>query len=197
MKDVRLTVKGYKNEILKGRVIDLVPLKEEFCKYIVELRNKPRNMYYLCQDEKITLESQLSWYKEYLNRDNDLYWCIFKKNGEFIGTVRLYDMDEKDDVLDQGSFMLNEDYASEGPYAAESILMSLDFAFKKLEVIKVSNTIRSDNKKMSSLAAKFGFEFVKDYVLRGTPYKYYLLSEDSYESKRERIDNLINVWISR
>ena len=197
VRSVENVIKEYRNKTIDGRVIDLAPLREEFCENIVELRNRQRNMHFLCQNEKLTLESQLIWYEKYINRYNDIYWCILKKNGKFIGTVRLYDINEDEKILDQGSFIIDEDCASEAPYAAEAVLMSLDFAFEKLEVAKVINTIMKDNKKMSSLAIKFGFEFVDEYLLREFPYMHYSLLEDEYRSNRGKIDNLINLWISR
>ena len=197
MVNVEEIVKEYRNKPIEGRTIDLVPLKEEFCGNIVELRNKKRNMYYLSQGEELSLQKQLEWYKKYQERYNDIYWCILKKNGDFIGTIRLYDINRDENILEHGSFMIDEDYAAEGSYAIEAELMSLDFAFGKIKISKVINTIRHDNGKMSSLACKLGFKYIKEFLLKETIYKYYLLLEEDYKNRRVKIDELIDIWIKR
>lgn len=197
MVNVEEIVKEYRNKPIEGRTIDLVPLKEEFCGNIVELRNKKRNMYYLSQGEELSLQKQLEWYKKYQKRYDDIYWCILKKNGDFIGTVRLYDINGDEKILEYGSFMIDEDYASEAPYAKEAGILGLDFAFDNLRVDQVITTIREDNGRMTGFAKRFGFEFAHSFLLRDIPYKYYLLSEEVYKNKRSSTDKLIDLWIKR
>ncbi len=197
MVNVEEIVKEYRNKPIEGRTIDLVPLKEEFCGNIVELRNKKRNMYYLSQGEELSLQKQLEWYKKYQKRYDDIYWCILKKNGDFIGTVRLYDITGDEKILEYGRVMIDEEYASEAPYAKEAGILGLDFAFDNLRVDQVITTIREDNGRMTGFAKRFGFEFAHSFLLRDIPYKYYLLSEEVYKNKRSSTDKLIDLWIKR
>lgn len=190
-------VKEYREKEIKGKLIDFKPLSEEYLQDVVDIRNQDRNKYYLNQPYDLTLDGQKTWFKKYLEKDDDIYWCIFKKDGTFIGTVRLYDVSEEKKILDHGSFMIYENYASEAPYAVEALLISLDFAFDKFQVEKVINEDKADNKVMNNLTRKAGFTFIKDYLLNGVPYKYYLLYEPDYRTHRQKFTNLIDYWAGR
>ena len=104
---------------------------------IVRLRNQERSVYYLNLGHKLTLQAQQEWFAGYLTRNNDLYWCIYDKNGTAIGTNRLYDVSEV--CCTQGSFIIDENYSMGMPYALESMLVSLEFAFDCLGVKKIIN----------------------------------------------------------
>lgn len=70
-----------------------MPYVPQYPEYVVKLRNTERSRYYLNQDYMLTYEMQNKWYEPYLTKDTDIYWCIFNKNGEFVGTTRTYDID--------------------------------------------------------------------------------------------------------
>lgn len=145
----------------------------------------------------LTSESQAKWYESYLTRFDDIYWCIYNKQNQFIGTVRVYDIDEENDICDQGSLMIDEDYVAGGPYAVEVELLTLDFIFGILKIGKVINEDRADNKVMNNLTKKLGFKFVKDTKIGEVDYKYYLLSPEDYNEKRKAFAQIVDYWNQR
>ena len=161
------------------------------------MRNKDRNRYFLNQSYVLTVEGQKEWYEKYIERMNDIYWCIYSKSKQFIGTIRIYDIDENEDLCDQGSFMIDEEYAEEAPYAIEAELMSLDFVFDILKIGNVINEDRADNKVMNNLTKRLGFVFEKDIVINGIDYKYYLLNKERYNEKRQKFMDVVSYWCER
>ena len=176
-----------------GKIVDLSPVAEKDLADIIRMRNDPKMMYYLNQPMEITLDSQKAWYEKYKERTDDLYWTIKDKDGLVVGTNRLYDITA--DKCDQGSLMVDTRYSRTAPYAAEAIMLSLDFAFDVLGVETIVNEDRYDNKNMNSLSRRFGFQFLRETDIRGVTYNYYELQRNTY--KREEIEEILNIWLSR
>lgn len=199
MSDGRIAniVREYREKRIEGKLVDLVPFTLADVDNVVEIRNREKNRYFLNQTYVITSESQAKWYQSYLERFNDIYWCVYDKLDQFIGTVRIYDIDEENDICDQGSLMLSEEFAAKGPYAVEVELLTLDFIFDVLKIGKVINEDRADNKVMNNLTKKLGFVFVKDTKIGDVDYKYYLLTPDDYKKKREKLAQIIDYWCER
>ncbi len=187
----------YREKKIEGKCIDLVPLTPNDAENIVNIRNEQKNRYFLNQKYELTVEGQKKWYESYLERDNDIYWCIYNKQGEFIGTVRVYDIDKDKDLCDQGSFMIDEEYAEGAPYALEAELLSLDFIFDILGINNVINEDRSDNKIMNNLSKKLGFVFKKNTIINDVEYHYYVLTLEDYKKNREKFARIIDYWNAR
>lgn len=190
-------VTKYRHRKMEGRIIDFVPFDEAWIRDFVRVRNAKRNLYYFNQSYLLTEESQKEWYFNYLDRPDDLFWCILDKKGRFLGSVRLYDMDGEQSIVNQGSFMIDEKVADEAPYALEAELLSLDFAFEILHASQVINENRYDNSAMNSLSKKMGFVVVKDTKIGGVPFKYHLLYKDAYSKKRSAAERVIAYWAGR
>ena len=187
-------VKEYREKRIEGKLVDLVPFTLVDADNVVEIRNRDKNRYFLNQTYIITSESQTKWYDNYLTRYDDIYWSIYNKQNRFIGTVRVYDIDEENDICDQGSLMIDEDIASEAPYAVEVEILTLDFIFDILRIGNVINEDRADNKVMNNLTKKLGFKYVKDTKIGNVDYKYYLLSPEDYQKKRDTFAKIIDYW---
>lgn len=186
-----------KKKIIKGTFIDLVPITQEHLNDIVNLRNQEKNRYFLNQQSIIDYNSQLNWYNNYLKRETDIYWAIYNKNNQFIGTIRIYDIDFNKDICEQGSFMIDSKFSEDAPYAVEAELLSLDFAFYELKIKNVINEDREDNKIMNNLSKKLGFKFIKNTLINQIKYNYYILKVDDYEKNRDKFINLIKLWNDR
>lgn len=187
----------YRHKDIPGLCIDLVPFTMEYAADFVRMRNDKRNKYFFNQQYDLTVESQAIWYEKYLERKDDIFWAILDKQQRFIGTTRLYDIDPDGEILEQGSFMVDEAVANTGPYAIEANVMCLDFAFDVLKVKEIINRDRNDNKVMNNLSRKFGFKFVRDVEINGVPYKYSLCSHESYMLVRDDIYSLVKYWAER
>lgn len=186
-------INEYRNKVLYGKCIDLVPLNDEMLENVVELRNQRKSVYFLNQGSLLTLEQQKQWFENYKKRYDDIYWAVFDKTNTFVGTMRLYDITKSECV--QGSFIIDEKYAKGTPYSLEAEVLSLRFAFDVLKVEKVINEDRADNANMNSLTQKLGFTFIKDTKVRDVDYKYYELTRNNL--KTEKIEAVLDYWVNR
>lgn len=186
-------VKEYRKQIIEGRCLNHVPVQENMLNRIIELRNDSRNAYFLNQNNKLSLDDQIKWFNSYLTRSNDLYWVIVDKKNNIVGTNRLYDIDDNQCV--QGSIIVDEKYSLEAPYALESILLAIKFAFEKLKVATIINEDRYDNKVMNSITKRVGFEYKFDVDIRGITYKHYELTKDKF--KEQMLTKTLETWLSR
>ena len=190
-------VRMYRERRIEGDFVDLVPFTLVDADNVVAMRNREKNRHFLNQTCIITTASQARWYKSYLERVDDIYWSIYNKQNQFIGTVRIYDINEEKDICDQGSLIIDDDYAEGGLHAIEVEILTLDFVFDVLKIGNVINEDRADNKVMNSLTKKLGFKFVEDVKIGGVDYKYYLLNAEDYKEKREIFTQIIAYWKQR
>lgn len=194
---IKEIIEQYRTKRIEGKCIDLVPYSTKDNESIVELRNRPKNMYFLAQAGKLDLNSQNKWYEQYSRLNNDIFWCIYNKNQEFIGTIRIYKIDDEKDICTQGSFLIDEEKVDEAPYSLEAEIMSLDFAFDILNMAKVINEDRADNKVMNNLSKKIGFIFQKNTVVNGVDYKLYHLNRNDYLRSKDKFQKVIDYWSNR
>lgn len=185
-------VTKYRNEIIEGLCIDLIPVSKELLHDVVRLRNQDKSRYFLNQSMMLTLEMQTEWFHNYLNRMDDIYWCVREKKGAIIGTVRLYNITSKS--CEHGSLIIDENYSMGLPYALETVVRSLEFAFRNLGVEEIINDDRCDNAMMNSMTKKMGFKFQKVIDIGGVPYNHYVLStEDSkIEKYKANLESFMN-----
>lgn len=195
--NVSMGVMGLRKDPVEGLFVDLVPIEPRHFGKVVALRNIPQNMHFLNQTHELTVEKQMRWYDSYLARDNDIYWAICDKQGEMIGTLRLYAINAQTASCTQGSFIISETRAREAPYAAEAEILSLDVAFDVLSMRHVINEDRNDNKVMNSLTRRIGFALVGNIDIGGVPYNRYMLDKKSYMLNRERILRTLEAWVER
>lgn len=170
-------IKKLRKTPVTGIFIDLIPVEEKHLPELVRLRNQEKSKYYLNQQFDLTLEMQKEWYSRYIERDNDIYWCVVTKDGVVIGTYRLYDI--FDEICEGGSFIIDENYTMGLPYALETCLLSLEVAFNELDLKVVINSDRKDNKNMNSMSRKLGFEFEKEIMINGVCFNRYLLKKEN------------------
>lgn len=180
-----------------GKCVILRPATSRYAKDIMNIRNKPKNMYMFNQDYLITVESQTKWFNEYEKTTDDIYWCVLDKNEQFIGTIRLYGIDENGEYCEEGSYVIDEEVANEAPYAVEAKMLALDVAFDTLQIKKMINDNRKDNNIMNNIDNQLGFD--KGYVIkiRGVDYLHRILLADNYCNNRDKFSKLVDYWSER
>lgn len=179
---------------LQGRVVDLVPLTEAHTQDVVRMRNLPHVRQFFDEATLSTPESQSAFYKNlYAQNPSDLYWCVAAKTGDIIGTNRLNEIDG--DSGTKGSQIIDDAHANSGPYALESELLLIKFAFEILKLNRVRAVIRPDNDKVVNFNLKLGFYPAGHCELRGRNYDVYEITPDLFHS--ERFDDLIGYFAAR
>lgn len=184
----------YREKSIVGTFIDLVPACIDDSEAIVNLRNTERVRYFFSQTRMYDIKGQIEWFKKYKDLSNDLLWCIKDKSGEFLGTIRIYNVDNVERTCNQGAFAIDERYAGDGPYAVEALILSLDYCFDVLGIMYVYHDIKIDNNVMNSLSRRLGFSYVKDINYNGNEYRMFRVDYSSYKEKRVKIIELLEWW---
>lgn len=187
----------YKKQTICGIFVDLVPVSKKYVKDIVALRNTNRARYFLNQQYLLTEEMQLKWMEEYEKRDNDLYWCILDKKGEFLGTYRLYDIIFETRTAESGSSNLREDRALEAPYLLEAMVTVYKLAFNELKLEKILTSVRHDNAKVLSSDKRMGFSEIGLTKNNGVEYIVLELDKEKFMKNGPILEKIINHWKNR
>ena len=186
-----------RNHDITGKFVILRPVRAEYASKIVNLRNRPQNMYWFNQSEPISVENQVKWLENYNNKDNDIYWCVLDKNKRFIGTIRLYGIDLDGDYCEEGSYVIDDKVADEAPYAVESKYLVIDVAFKELQIKSIINDNRADNKVMNNINKRLGFSKGEITKIRGVDYLHMTLTYEDYIKKRDVFLSVVEYWSER
>ena len=181
-----------RGHVIHGRCIDLHPCASEHEEAIVRLRNQAKSRYNLNQTEAFTIDGHRAWYEGYVLRDNDIYWCIHDKSGGMIGLIRLNNIEPAGASCNQGSFIVDEAFAMSGPYALETEILTLDYAFFTLRIDRVYNDDRAENKNMNYISRRIGFRFVEAFERNGAMFNLYELTKDAYN--RTELERLLSIW---
>jgi RimJ/RimL family protein N-acetyltransferase len=131
-----------------GASLDFIPYRNEFATDVINLRNTERGMAMLGLGKKLDIESQSKWYESYLSRNDDIYWCIFLKSGEFAGTVRIYDICSDGSVCERGSLIVREDLVLPSGFMIELEFIVHDVIFNILKMEKIVGTVLPENKRV-------------------------------------------------
>ena len=192
---ISLIVENKSDRIIRGKYIDLHPYEPKHTEDFVRLRNQDKSRYNLNQKEILTAESQSKWYDAYKQRSDDINWCIYHKEDGIIGTIRLYAIDPEGTRCDEGGFIVDEAYAMSGPYALEAKILVFDFAFEILQISRIINETRIENKNMNSIGKRMGFSLVKEFEKNGVRHNLYELTKERY--CREYLEETLERWSKR
>lgn len=190
-------VKEYRNKTISGKIIDLTPFSPMDSERIVDIRNSENVRWGFNQTRVYDARGQIDWYERYIRTDNDIFWCIRKKDGTIVGMIRAYDIDHKIGECKQGTFAMDEEYANEAPYAVEALVLTLDFIFDRLGMKKVIHEDRDGNRNMNNLSKKLGMVQTGTIDFKGAKYNCYALQKNEYYERRNRFINLVDYWANR
>jgi RimJ/RimL family protein N-acetyltransferase len=178
---------------LSGQLIDLVPMESAHTSDIVRMRNQPHVREFFDEKTPTTEASQTVFFAAYANRPDDLYWCMALKNGTIIGTDRLNEIDGSSGH--KGSMIVDEAYTNRGPYALESGLMMLNFAFKDLGLQRIRAAIHPTNVKAISFNKHLGFQLTGHCDVRGVAHEEYVVTSADFHP--EKFADLIGYFAQR
>ena len=196
-KERQAVILELRNRDIVGKCVILRPASAKYAEDILELRNRPKNMYMFNQSYLITLEGQTKWFGSYEHTTDDIYWCVLDKNERFIGTIRVYSIDPEGEHCEEGSYVIDNEVADEAPYAVEAKMLALDAAFDKLQIKTMINDNRADNKVMNNMDNQLGFD--KGFItqIRGVDYLHRILSASDYHKNRHKFSALVDYWSKR
>lgn len=195
---IRDIIQEYRHKDIEGLGIILTPFRIEDSEAVVNLRNQDYVMWCFNQPRRYDIAGQIEWYNNYyLSAEDDIFWCIRRKDGRFIGMIRIYNIDNALLICNQGSFAIDGRYKDEAPYAVEALVMTLDFAYDCIGVRNILHENRVGNKTMNNLSRKLGAYTDGQIDFRGAEYTRWILPVESYRKNRDRFYKTIEYWFTK
>lgn len=137
------------NKIIKGKFINLRSVQEDDAEFILSLRLDPKLNKYLNKVES-NVAKQKQWILNQQSRRGDYYFLITDKDNIPIGTISLYNIENKQGEF--GRWILKGNSLQ----SIESVLLLHEFGFNNLGLdIIYSNTV-DENKKVINFHKNFG-----------------------------------------
>jgi len=147
--------------------------------FILSLRLDPEKSRFISPVSD-DLDAQVRLIGDYKQREaigDEYYFIIESKEGEKLGTIRLYDFQE--DSFCWGSWILKQDAP---PYAAvESALSIYEIAIKRLGFKRSHTDVRKGNTSVRNFLLQFGAEITGEDDLN----HYFRMSAEAYEKARK------------
>ena len=135
-------IRKIKNEILRGKNINLRIATERDAAFILELRlNETLNKFIGKTDP--SEEVQKKWIQKAYERNNDFHFIIEDKNSNPFGTVALYNINFETGVAEWGRWVMKPNVAVY--FSVESMILILWFAFRKIGLKKLEGGANNKN----------------------------------------------------
>ncbi|MCO4314535.1 GNAT family N-acetyltransferase [Pectobacterium versatile] len=163
------------DNIIYGKFVYLKCVQENDSDFILSLRlNNRFNKYINKTSHDVFLQKE--WIKKQEKRENDYYFIIHTINGEPIGTISLYNID---DIKKEGEFG-RWICSGNAIHSLESALLVHEFGFGTIDLSAIYTNTVSENKAVINFHKRFGAKIQANYSYdqdngfsfdRGTIYK--------------------------
>ncbi len=144
-------------EKLQGKYVNLREVTVDDAKFILKLRCDENKSKYIHKTEN-NLQKQIDYIKNYLTKKDEWYFIIENKNGEPIGTHRIYNVNNKN--FTTGSWLMIND--SSPAETTEGCYLMMNFAFNILGLEKNCYDIRKENQGIVKYNQFLGAKIVKE-----------------------------------
>ena len=139
-----------------GKNIIFKNATKEDAAFILGLRTDPKKAKYISKTFN-DLKQQKAWLQKYSKDSEQIYFIIFNRQNERIGTVRLYD--PRNESFCWGSWILKDGTPSS--YVIESVLLVYRFALS-LGFKKAHFDVRKGNRSVCKFHERFGAKKVEE-----------------------------------
>lgn len=140
----------------------MLPLEDEDIEELRKLRNSFRECF--LTNDIISQEEQSSWFKKYLDKNNDIMFKIVKTEepSNFIGAVALYDIDKKLKCAEFGRLIIDKEKCDENGLGAEATAAVSLFGFEILKLQKIYAEVFKNNIPAIKSYKKVGYTVEKE-----------------------------------
>tara|TARA_Y100000385_G_scaffold272962_1_gene314323 strand:+ start:238 stop:783 length:546 start_codon:yes stop_codon:yes gene_type:complete len=148
--------------LIKGKNVNLRLVNEFDAEFIINLRLKKGE--FLSQTDP-DIKKQKDWIKEYKKRERnkeEFYFIIEDKQNNKLGSVRIYNINYKENRFTFGSFIIDKDLSNDKYIALESITLAFDFSFNKLGLDHCYFDCRKNNKIANNFYNRYGISIIDE-----------------------------------
>lgn len=178
------------DNVLKGKFVNLRSVLTGDAEFILKLRLDENLNKYLNKVDN-DLEKQILWIKNQQKADNDYYFLIESTKGNPLGTISLYNIQNREGQFGRWVSIGNS------VQNVESAVILYDFGFYELGLDLIySETVR-ENKKVLNFHKRFGATILNDF----TEYNNFVsqkviikIKKDEYKIIRKKNIELINYF---
>ncbi|MDP2661006.1 MAG: GNAT family protein [Dehalococcoidia bacterium] len=151
---------------MKGERVRLRPITWDDLGNIANWRNKAFDSFF--GDEYLTAVGQIAWFERY-KADPTQRLFIVETEGSPIGCIGLANIDRHHQSADLGRTLIGIDYERRNGYALEAVQILIDYAFKEMNLHRLSLEVFSHNEEAWHLYTAAGF--VQEGILREAIWK--------------------------
>lgn len=177
----------------------------------MEMNDATRMFDYLCSDHRVMdnlIKGPHKTISETINRVTEItkqyesvkfcYWgIVLKESGELVGTIDLYNIDEDTENCEVG-YDLGFNWWNQG-YGTEALYAVVEFAFRIMNIHKISATHGIDNPASGKIMSKVGMEregIIRHMTRKNNKYKdcaiYGILQQDYLQKNSANQTPIIN-----
>ena len=144
--------------MLKGKLIELVKPELKHMPLLSKWRNNPENRKFYREFEEKSIEDQIYWYHEIMNKDNTWYHFCIRPIGEakIIGIVMLNHIHWVNKTGEFGITIGDKEFQGKG-YGSDALLTLLLYGFFELNLNRIWCEVYSNNPAID-LYKKIGFQ---------------------------------------
>jgi len=139
--------------MLVGEKVGLKLLEKEDLSLIVRWKNEAYEEFY---EYPLSNSGQEIWFEKYL-RNSDFIFIIHELFSDQVGMSSLYNIDNRNRNAEFGRFVIDKEFRGKG-YGKEALILTLDYAFKHLNLNRVYLDTFEYNEKVINLYKKIGFK---------------------------------------
>lgn len=146
--------------MLEGNKVRLIPPKKEFIPTFSKWMNDREVLEFLIMYKPITLEQEEKWYANMIQRENEIFFSIMKKENpispeKLIGNVSIK-IDNKNRVGSLGIFIGEKEEWGKG-FGTESLQLILDYGFNTVNLNRIELEVFATNIRAQRCYKKVGF----------------------------------------
>ncbi len=170
--------------LICGKYVNLREVTLKDAKFILDLRCDPKKSKHLNKTE-YNLQKQEDYISRYFTLDDEYYFIIEDKQGNPKGTIRIYDI--KDKQYTGGSWLMVDEATS--LEAIEGDFLLNDFAFNVLGMELDAYDVRKANKKMVRFHLNRGAKIVSENEID----YFFELTKEEFNKNKQRLLQIIGV----
>lgn len=152
------------NHKLTGEYKDiiLVPMNFEDSESFRQLRNREENRKWFVYNNEITMEAQIKWFENYLDKAGEYMFSAYHKAqpNKFIGAVSIYDENKDSKQAEFGRIIVDKQLISEKGVGFMITYCVCKIAFNQIQLKKVKLEVYEDNLPAIKMYEKVGFSKV-------------------------------------